>query len=135
MAITIQRETIDAAQFADILSRSGLDARRPVADLPRLQKMLDGPSLILVARRSEDGAIVGVARSLTDWAYACYLSDLAVDRAEQGKGIGRQLIERTRELTGEQSMLLLVSAPGSIGFYESIGMPRTDAAYPYPRKC
>jgi ribosomal protein S18 acetylase RimI-like enzyme len=133
MDIKYQRESIDAAQFADILNRSGLGVRRPVDDLARLQRMLDGANLIVTARVVETERVVGIARSLTDWSYACYLSDLAVDVDFQGMGIGKRLIELTREHAGDESMCLLVSAPGAVGFYHRIGMPATDKAFLYPR--
>ena len=41
---------------------------------------------------------VGVARSVTDFAYCCYLSDLAVDEQYQKQGIGLKLIEHTLSL-------------------------------------
>ena len=88
MVVEYQTEQIDAAEFAALLRRSGLDARRPVDDLPRLQRMLEGSSLIITARDAVTNQLVGVSRSLTDWAYACYLSDLAVDLSYQGQGIG-----------------------------------------------
>lgn len=134
MTITYQREQIDAAAFASILKRSGLDTRRPAEDLSRLQRMLDGASLVVTARDDDVGEIVGVARSLTDWAYACYLSDLAVDVSYQRQGVGRRLIDMTRQLAGEESMCLLVSSPEASGFYRSIGMPETDRAFLYPRQ-
>jgi ribosomal protein S18 acetylase RimI-like enzyme len=133
MGIKYQRESIDAAQFADILNRSGLGVRRPVDDLARLQKMLDGANLIVTARVVETERVVGIARSLTDWSYACYLSDLAVDVDFQGMGIGKRLIELTREHAGDESMCLLVSAPDAVGFYHRIGMPAADKAFLYPR--
>ena len=84
-------KTITAEQFAGVLERSGI--RRPTTDLPRLQTMLDQADILWTAW---DGAnLVGVARSLTDFAYACYLSDLAVDTACQHQGIGRELVRRT----------------------------------------
>lgn len=132
MAILYQRERVSAAEFADILNRSGLGERRPVNDLSRLQRMLDGANLVITARM-ENTQIVGIARSLTDWSYACYLSDLAVDVALQGNGIGKRLIELTRKYAGEESMCLLVSAPDAVGFYERIGIPSTDKAFLYPR--
>lgn len=132
MVVTYKREQVSASEFADILDRSGLGARRPVNDLPRLQRMIDGANLTITARL-EDGRIVGIARSLTDWSYACYLSDLAVDAALQGNGIGRRLIELTREFAGEECMCLVVSAPDAVSFYKRIGMPSTDKAFLYPR--
>ena len=128
-----QRESVTAPQFADILRRSELGQRRPVDDTPRLQRMLEGANLIITARSTSQGKLIGIARSLTDWSYACYLSDLAVDRDYQGKGIGKRLIELTREHAGEESMCLLVSAPDSVDFYHRIGMPSTDRAFLFPR--
>jgi GNAT superfamily N-acetyltransferase len=38
--------------------------------------------------------LIGVARSVTDFEYCCYLSDLAVDLKYQKRGIGRELIRQ-----------------------------------------
>ena len=133
MAILYQPDVITGAEFADILHRSGLAERRPADDLPRLTRMLDGASLLVTARDGASGTILGVARALTDHAHACYLADLAVDRAVQGQGIGTRLIDLTRELAGGECMLLLLSAPASLEFYRRIGMPRADNAFLFPR--
>lgn len=134
MRIRYQRERISAAEFAEILLSSGLAQRRPVDDHPRLQRMLDGAPLIITARDAGTGRLVGIARSLTDWAYACYLSDLAVHEDWKGHGIGTTLIARTREAAGEDSMCLLVASPDAEGFYRRIGMPPADRAFLYPRR-
>lgn len=127
-------EPISAEDFADLLSRSGLASRRPVDDLPRLQRMLDNANLIVSARTTQTNDLVGIARSLTDWSYATYISDLAVDREHQGKGIGKRLIAETQTFAGKEAMLLLVSAPDAEAYYEKIGMPRTDRAFLFPRE-
>lgn len=133
MHFEYKREMVTGLQFADLLVRSGLGSRRPVDDVPRLQRMLDNANLIISARLVETGQLVGIARSLTDWSFATYLSDLAVDAAFQGRGIGKRLIEETRKCAGEEAMLLLVSAPDAVGFYQKIGMPQSDKAFLYPR--
>lgn len=133
MTIAYQREQISPAEFAQVLLASGLAARRPVDDPGRLQRMLEGASLIITARDPDSGHLVGVARALTDWAFACYLSDLAVDRAYQGRGIGKRLLDLTREAAGDESMCLLLAAPDAKAFYERIGMPATDRAFLFPR--
>jgi len=133
MQFRYERGTVTAAQFADLLDKSGLAARRPADDIPRLQRMLDNADLTVTATVAGTGQLVGIARSLTDWSYATYLSDLAVDAAFQGRGIGRRLIEETRDLAGGETMLLLVSAPDAVGFYRKIGMPVSDRAFLYPR--
>jgi len=135
MAIVYEQvDTLAPAAFVDILHRSGLAARRPVDDLDRIGRMLAHADLIVVARDEQSGALVGVARSVTDHSYCCYLSDLAVDRAFQGQGIGRQLIEETRAAAGPESMCLLLAAPDAVPFYKAIGMPQSDVAFLYPRE-
>lgn len=133
MQIEYGRGTVMASQFTDLLEKSGLASRRPANDLARLQRMLDNADLIVTASLVETGQLVGIARSLTDWSFATYLADLAVDAAFKGRGIGKRLIEETRNLIGEESMLLLLSAPGAVSFYQKIGMPVSDRAFLYPR--
>ncbi len=118
-------------EFAAVLRESGLGERRPVEDVARLETMLRGADLIVTARLA--GRLVGVARSVTDWAFCLYLSDLAVSRDAQGQGIGRALLERTRAEAGPEVSVLLVAAPGAVTFYEAIGMPRVEAAFHYAR--
>jgi GNAT superfamily N-acetyltransferase len=124
-------DALDADSFIGVLVRSGLAERRPASDRARIARMLAGSNLIIVAHDGD--ALVGVARSITDYAYCCYLSDLAVDRAYQGRGIGKRLIAETREAAGPETMCLLVSAPDSIGFYDAIQMPRQTRAFMFPR--
>jgi predicted N-acetyltransferase YhbS len=75
------------------------------------------------------GCLVGVARSLTDFAYCTYLSDLCVDCAYQGRGIGRALVAETKRLVGPRSMLLLLSAAGPMTYYPHIGMEAVDNGF------
>jgi len=125
-------EGLNPDTFIGLLKSSGLAERRPADDRDRISRMLLGSNLIIVARDGDKA--VGVARSLTDYAYCCYLSDLAVDRTYQGRGIGRQLIAETRLAAGPESMCLLVSAPDAAGFYEAIQMPRQSRAFMFPRE-
>ena len=118
---------LGAGEFIDVLSRSGLGERRPLADRPRIEAMLRNADLIVTARAG--GRLVGVARSVTDFAFCCYLSDLAVDQAFQGHGIGKMLMRRTRSEAGEGVHCLLVAAPKAVGFYEQAGLPRHDDAF------
>jgi ribosomal protein S18 acetylase RimI-like enzyme len=117
---------LSVAEFIDVLERSGLGGRRPVADLRRIGTMLENADIIVTARAS--GVLVGVARSITDFSYCCYLSDLAVDRQWQGRGIGTALMARTKtaamEGFGEGVRCILLSAPAAISFYEKVGLER-----------
>lgn len=121
--------TLDPAEFVDVLRRSTLAERRPLDDPARVARMCKNANLIVTAR-DRSGLLVGVARSVTDFALCCYLSDLAVDVAWQKRGIGRELTERTRQAAGgEEVMLLLLSAPAAMAYYPKIGFERMDNAF------
>jgi len=116
--ITYRRDhPITPAQLADVFRRSTI--RRPVDDLDRMARMLAHGNLCFTAWDGE--RLVGVARSLTDFAFCCYLSDLAVDKEYQHAGIGRRLIALTREAIGTDSMLLLLAAPEAMDYYPKVG--------------
>lgn len=111
---------ISARQFIDVLIRSTLSERRPVHDVVRIEKMLAHAN-ILVTAWSED-TLIGVSRAWSDFSFCCYLSDLAVDVAHQKKGIGKELIRRTHEVSGADTTLILLAAPAAINYYPKIGM-------------
>jgi len=73
--------------------------------------------------------LVGVARSVTDFAFCCYLSDLAVDVAWQKQGIGKALIRLTRQSLGPRCKLILLSAPNATGYYPKIGFTAHPSAW------
>lgn len=125
--ITYQIENqLSADEFKDVLVRSTLGARRPVNEPDRLQKMLEHGNLIVTAR--EGGKLIGVSRSLTDFAFCTYLSDLAVDVAYQKKGVGRELIRQTK-LASPQAKLILLSAPAAVAYYPKVGMTPFEFCY------
>jgi predicted N-acetyltransferase YhbS len=117
---------LDPAEFIDVLNRSTLGERRPVDDSKRINQMCKNANLILTARL--EGKLVGVARSVTDFVYCTYLSDLAVDEAYQKKGIGKSLIEETKKLA-PQAKLILLSAPAAVDYYPKIGMKRHNHCF------
>jgi ribosomal protein S18 acetylase RimI-like enzyme len=133
MDIAYERvETLDVATFKRVLESSGLASRRPVEDEDRLARMLAHSNLLVVAKVADE--VIGVARSVTDFAFFCYLADLAVDNSYQGYGIGSSLMEKSRSLAGEETMFLLLAAPDAEPFYDKIGMPKADNAFLYPRE-
>ena len=123
---------LSGEEFIDCLVRSTLAERRPVDNREIISGMLKNADVI-VSARSVDGLLVGVSRAITDYSYCTYLSDLAVDKAFQGLGIGRELIERTHEAAGHGTMLLLLSAPAAESYYPHIGMRPHRSAWFFPR--
>ena len=122
---------LSADEFIDVLVRSTLAERRPVDDLELIRAMLRNAGLIVTARL--DGLLIGVARSITDFAYCTYLSDLAVDERFQRQGIGRELIERTRLEAGLHTGLILLAAPKAESYYSHIGMSKHLSCWTIPR--
>ena len=77
-----------------------------------------------------DGSkLVGVARSVTDFEYCCYLSDLAVDEDYQKAGIGRELIRLTRSRLGNKAKIILLAAPAAEAYYPKIGFDAHKSAW------
>ncbi|MCA9133783.1 MAG: GNAT family N-acetyltransferase [Planctomycetales bacterium] len=90
--------------------------------------MLRGADIIVTARDAQ-GLLIGVSRALSDFHYCTYLSDLAVDVANQRMGIGRELIRRTHEIAGLQTQLILLAAPAARDYYPHIGMLPHDSCW------
>lgn len=121
---------IEPHQLAKLFKDSGL--RRPVDDLNRLKKMIDNADILVTAWDGE--RLVGIARGLTDQSYCCYLSDLAVDKEYQNKGIGHDLINQVEQSIGEECSLVLLSPPEAMDYYPKLGFEKTDNAFIIPRK-
>src|SRR5436309_12213617 len=122
---------LGADEYIDVVKKSGLN--RPVEDRGRVERYLKHSNLFVTAR--QDGKLVGFARSLTDFCFCCYLSDLAVNKACQGQGIGKRLIEETRKAAGGPlTTTLLLSAPTAVTFYQGIKVPQADHCYLYRRE-
>lgn len=119
-------KSLDTSEFIEVLKNSTLAQRRPVDDEQRISSMCNNANLIITARLN--GKLVGVARSITDFVYCTYLSDLAVDVEFQKQGIGKKLIEETKKAT-PQAKLVLLSAPDAVDFYPKIGMTKHHHCY------
>lgn len=110
---------VTVAQFIDLLCTSTLGERRPVDDYDCMEGMITNSNLVVTAWDSD--RLIGIARSMTDFHYACYLSDLAVDRKYQKSGIGKKLQKLTQKQLGKKCKLILIAAPKANSYYEHIG--------------
>jgi ribosomal protein S18 acetylase RimI-like enzyme len=112
-------EPITTDQFISLLKASTLGERRPVDDKECMDGMIKNSNLTVSAWHN--GELVGIARSVTDFHYACYLSDLAVSSEYQKCGIGKLLQSLTQEQLGSKCKLILIAAPAANKYYEHIG--------------
>lgn len=110
---------VSADQFIVLLSQTTLGQRRPIDDWKCIDGMVKNSNLMVSAWKGEN--LVGIARSMTDYHYACYLSDLAVDEKYQGYGIGKKLQAVTQEQLGPKCKLILMAAPAANSYYEHLG--------------
>jgi predicted N-acetyltransferase YhbS len=109
----------------ELYNSSGLN--RPTSDKERIAKMYEHSNLVISAW--DEDQLVGIARSLTDFCYCCYLSDLAVRKEYQKEGIGKRLIALTKERIGDHTMLLLLSAPGAMEYYPKVGFKKVENGF------
>ncbi len=135
MDLTYRREfypDIGPDEFIDLLVRSTLAERRPVAEPATIRSMLEHAEVIITARIA--GRLVGIARAITDFGFCTYLSDLAVDQDYQRRGIGKELIRLTHEAAGLNTHLILLAAPLARTYYPHIGMQPHDSCWIIPRR-
>ena len=125
--IEILEERISAKEYIAFLKRTDLGSQYPKERFEnRIAKLVNTVSISLVAR-NESGTAVGVLFGLTDFAYWLYVTDLGVDRAYTGQGIGRQLMKTAHEIAGGEKdiAVYLIANENAVGFYEKLGMKKS----------
>ena len=125
--IQILEERISAEEYIDFLKRTDLGSQYPKERFDeRIAKLVTTVSISLVAR-NENGGIVGVLFGLSDFAYWLYVTDLGVDRAYTGRGIGSRLMKTAHEIAGGEKdiAVYLIANENAIPFYEKLGMKKS----------
>lgn len=112
-------QTINAAQFVNLLNRCALGERRPVDNETCIQGMLDNSNLVVSAWIGDE--LIGIARCVTDFHYCCYLSDLAVDNDLQDSGVGKTLVQLCQDQLETTCKIILVASPDANSYYQHIG--------------
>lgn len=125
-------QEISIEQFIAVLDGSNLGERRPVNDYECLKGMLENSNLIVSAWDNEK--LVGIARCVTDFHYACYLSDLAVIKSHQSLGLGKKLQVCVQEQLGPKCKLILIAAPAANEYYEKIGFTNNPRCWVLERE-
>ncbi len=118
------------AQIIELYDSAGLP--RPTSDPERIGKMFEHSGLVVSAWDGDK--LVGVSRTITDWVWSSYLADLAVSPDYKKSGIGKKLIDLTREKIGEQSMILLLSVPTAMEYYPKVGFEKENRAFTIHRQ-
>ena len=114
----------------DVFDSSGM--RRPTKEPKRIEKMFANANLTISAWDKDK--LVGISRSLTDFSFCCYLSDLTIRKEYQKLGIGKELIKITKENIGENVMLLLLSTPAAMGYYPKVGFEKVANGFIIKRR-
>ena len=131
--IKILEERISVEEYIDFLKRTDLGSQYPKERFEgRIAKLVKNVSISLVAR-NEMGDIVGVLFGLTDFSYWLYVTDLGVDRAYTGQGIGKKLMKTAHEIAGGEKdiAVYLIANENAIGFYEKLGMKKSEDVMQY----
>lgn len=130
--IEYQEERLSADTYIEFLARTDLGSQYPKERFrERIEKLVRNVSISLVARDGKQ--IVGALFGLTDFAYWLYVTDLGVDRAYTGQGIGRELMKRAHTIAGGEKdiAVYLIANDNAIPFYEKLGMKHADDVMQY----
>ena len=124
--ITYKSDVVPTAQqIIDLYN--DVELPRPTRDPERIQTMFENSDLIVTAWDGDK--LVGVARTITDWVWCSYLADLAVSPDYERSGIGKTLVQLTKQKIGERSMLLLLSVPTAMDYYPKVGFVKENRAF------
>ena len=118
---------LDLDQVIELYRASTLGERRPVDDRDRMGEMLRNANLVITAWDGD--LLVGISRSVSDFAYCTYLSDLAVRESHQRQGIGKELVRLTKLESGPKTTVILLSAPKAVDYYPHIGFTQHPSAW------
>ena len=113
------------SEIIEVYDSSGIN--RPTKDSERITKMYANSNLIITAWLNNE--LIGISRSITDFCYACYLSDLSVKSEYQKEGIGKRLIELTEKEIGKETALILLSAQNAMEYYPKIGFDKIENGF------
>ena len=118
------KENVNWEEVAGVLKRSGLSEHTP-----KEQEIVFRNSFATLFVYDGD-RIVGVARAISDGLFQAAIYNVALDEDYQGKGIGREMIERLLEQLKGQNVILYTH-PQTVLMYEKFGFRRAKTAMEY----
>lgn len=117
--------------IARVFESSGIV--RPSKDLERIARMFAESNIVISAWSGDE--LVGLCRALSDFSYCCYLSDLAVVKQHQRRGIGKQLTSELRNSLSDEVSIILLSAPAAMAYYPALGFLPIENGFIIRRSC
>lgn len=90
-------------------------------------EILRGSSEVILAIDDDSGAVVGFITAISDGILSAYIPLLEVLPDHRDRGVGRELVRRMLEKLEEYYMVDLLCDPGTVGFYEALGMKPAHA--------
>jgi len=75
-----------------------------------------------------DKTLIGVGRALADGRDCSYICDVSIHPDYQGKGIGKDIINKLIELSKGHNKIILYSIPGKEQFYSKLGFDKMNTA-------
>lgn len=134
MDIVISAERVVAGEYIDFLKRTDLGSQYPKERFEaRIERLVSNVPISLTARDGE--RLVGVCFGITDFAYWLFVTDLGVDRDYVRRGIGKRLMRAALEAAGgaDDIIVFTCAADSAVGFYEKLGMAKSDSVMTYNR--
>jgi len=75
-----------------------------------------------------DKTLIGAGRALADGMDCSYICDVSIHPDYQGKGIGKDIINKLVELSKGHNKIILYSIPGKEQFYAKLGFDKMNTA-------
>jgi ribosomal protein S18 acetylase RimI-like enzyme len=133
MQITYETNPINFENPEKILTlfeNAGLS--KPEWTAERMRKSINGSTTVVLAW--QDKELIGFASAISDRAWIGYISQLAVSREYQRRGIGRNLIQKVLADLGNGVTVVVHSAEEASDFYKSVGFTSYKNVFVKPRQ-
>jgi len=114
--------TVDLAELSTLYRIAPLGNKPPEA-----LATVFGNSMFMCFVHAGD-ALVGAGRVLADGLDCAYIADVAVHPDHQGRGLGREIIQKLVALSRGHKKIILYANPGTEGFYGRLGFLRMNTA-------
>lgn len=115
-------DTIDWQELSDLYKVAPLGEKKPSA----LKTVFTNSMFRCFVH--DGGRLIGAGRVLADGIDCAYLADIAVHPDYQGRGLGKEIVLRLRDLSKNHRKIILYAAPGKDEFYLRLGFKRMRTA-------